>query len=459
MTLFAFNFYEWLSQNQMIYGGLTLTAVGLAVASMRKVPGAIYTFFKRRITVTLDIEDGDEAFVWVGLWLAQREERMRDVSVITKQRSSFNDNSSSKSDFKPGKKDNRPRIFLTPAPGTHFLWYHGTPMVVHRKRQNGGKGQGGLLGGIGAIMKTEGYVITFLSRNAELPRSLLEDARNVALPTDGKIDVRVSQAKWCGHWQLVDRVRPRSIESVILSKDEHLKILADITEFLNSYDWYVNLGIPYRRGYLCYGDPGNGKTSLVAAVASALGMNIYVLSLQAEGMTDSMLMELLNNASSNSIILMEDVDCAFKKRGEKEDNKEGKDETKNNMTFSGLLNALDGVGGKDGRIVFMTTNHREKLDPALIRPGRIDYQVEIRNADSEQVAKLFDRFYAGWKIDPQLRERFIATIPDYKYSMAKLQGFFMNHKDNPWGLLAYREDLDKVEDCYFDDKKLKPINN
>lgn len=450
MAIFAFNFFDWLGQNQMISGGLVLAAVGTAIASLRKVPGMIYTFIKRKITVTLDIEDSDESFAWVGLWLAQRSVKMRDVSAITRQGNKLNQIGAS--EITCGKKDNRPKIFLTPAPGTHFLWYHGRLMIVYRKRQEGSKGQGGLLGGGAAIMKTEGYVITFLSRNADLPRMLLEDARNVALPEDGKIDVRVSQTKWYGDWQLVDRIRPRSIESVILAGNEHLKILADINDFLSSYDWYVNLGIPYRRGYLCHGEPGNGKTSLVAAIASALGMNIYILSLQAEGMTDSLLMELLNGVSDNSIILMEDVDCAFKKRVK--NNNEEKEDIKNKLTFSGLLNALDGVGGKDGRIVFMTTNHIEKLDPALIRPGRIDYQVQIKNANREQVTKLFDRFYVNWKIDPELRKCFIDSIPDYKYSMAKIQGFLMCHKENPWGLVAYREELDKTEDV-FDDKEME----
>lgn len=438
MPLFAFNFFEWLGQNQFITGGLMLAAVGIAVASMRTAPVVVYKFFKRRVTVTLDIEDSDEAFGWVGLWLAQRKCKMRDVSVITKQTNKLSATNQDEEDFKPGKKDNRPRIFLTPAPGTHFGWYKGRPMVVYRKRQDGGKGQGGVLGSIGTMMKTEGYTVTFFSRNAELPRMLLEEARNIALPPDGKIDVRVAQTKWYGNWQLADRIRPRSIESVILAGDEHLKILSDMTEFLSSYKWYADLGIPFRRGYLFYGDPGNGKTSLVAAVASALGMNIYVLSLQSPGMNDSMLTELLNSVSSNSIILMEDVDCAFEKRTKKDD-------TSEKLTFSGLLNALDGVGGKDGRIVVMTTNHREKLDPALIRPGRIDYQVEIKNAVQSQVRKLFQRFYNGFKYEPDIADRFINSIPDHKYSMAKLQGFLMNNKDNPWGALAYREDLDKID--------------
>lgn len=451
MTIFAFNFFEWLAQNQMIYGGLTLAAVGLVVTSLRKIPVAIYDFLKRRVTVTLDIEDGDEAFQWIGLWLAQRGTTMRDVSVITKQGNNLDNNSDFEDTFNSLKKDNRPKIFLTPAPGTHFSWYRGRVMIVYRKRQDGGKGQGGLLGNIGSMMKTEGYVITFLSFNSNLPKLLLEDARNVALPTDGKIDVRISQAKWYSNWQLVDRIRPRSIDSVILSNNEHLKILEDIKEFLNSYKWYSRLGIPYRRGYLLYGEPGGGKTSLVVAVASSLGMNICILSLQTPGMTDSTLIDLLNSVSSDSVILIEDVDCAFAKRDKKED-------TSDKLTFSGLLNALDGVGGKDGRIVFMTTNHREKLDKALIRPGRIDYQVEIKKADKQQVGKLFDRFYEGKQFDLSLRQELIDTIPDYQYSMAKLQGFFMKYKNKPSDLLVYRQELDELDEVSVDNNLVATKN-
>lgn len=447
MSLFAFSFSEWLNNNQMISGGLMLACVGFLVAYLRNVPVLIWKFLRRRITVTLDIEDKDEAFLWMNLWLVKNQKRMRDVSVITKNNEHLNELGEKVADFRPGKKDNRPKIFLTAAPGIHFSWFHGRPMFVYRKRTDGASGNGGMLGKLGGLMKSEGYTVSFFSRNVNLPRLLLEEARELALPQDGKIDVRVAQTNWYGHWQLADRIRPRPIDSVILADDEHLKILADITEFLMSYEWYAGLGIPYRRGYLLFGNPGNGKTSLVAAVASALGMNIYVLSLQAPGMNDSMLMSLLTSVSNNSVILMEDVDCAFDKERKK------KDDTSEKLTFSGLLNALDGVGGKDGRIIFMTTNHKEKLDPALIRPGRIDYQVEIKNAVASQVRKLFTRFYADFKYDPSVLARFIAAVPDERYSMAKLQGHLMNYKDNPWGALAYREELDKLDDPPADKAK------
>lgn len=64
------------------------------------------------------------------------------------------------------------------------------------------------------------------------------------------------------------------------------------------------------------------------------------------------------------------------------------------MTFSGLLNALDGVASSEERIIFMTTNHFSHLDPALIRPGRVDLQEFLDDAAGEQAKRLFVKFYS-----------------------------------------------------------------
>ena len=64
------------------------------------------------------------------------------------------------------------------------------------------------------------------------------------------------------------------------------------------------------------------------------------------------------------------------------------------MTFSGLLNALDGVASSEARIIFMTTNHFSRLDPALIRPGRVDVREFLGDAVGEQAQRLCSKFYA-----------------------------------------------------------------
>lgn len=107
------------------------------------------------------------------------------------------------------------------------------------------------------------------------------------------------------------------------------------------------------------------------------------------------------------------------------------------MTFSGFLNALDGVASGEERIVFMTTNHIEKLDPALIRPGRVDLNVLIDDASPTQARSLFTRFYGGSDdIHPEVVERLAEQLQHLvatemsggrRISMAALQGLFIRN--------------------------------
>lgn len=93
-------------------------------------------------------------------------------------------------------------------------------------------------------------------------------------------------------------------------------------------------------------------------------------------LNDDSLNTLLNSTEVNSIILLEDIDAIFQGRESVQEKRDGGQ----SVTFSGLLNALDGVRSQEGRILIMTTNHKDKLDPALLRPGRADRCIELGNA-------------------------------------------------------------------------------
>jgi len=98
------------------------------------------------------------------------------------------------------------------------------------------------------------------------------------------------------------------------------------------------------------------------------------------------------------------------------------------LTFSGLLNALDGVASAEERIVFMTTNHIEQLDPALVRPGRIDMKEFLGNATESQIRGMFLRFYED---KPDLADQFVRSLKNKSVSTASLQGHFVYFKDKP----------------------------
>ena len=93
----------------------------------------------------------------------------------------------------------------------------------------------------------------------------------------------------------------------------------------------------------------------------------------------------MKSVDSNALVVLEDIDALFNKEREKK-------EMVVAITFSGMLNALDGVGEVDGQIIMMTTNYRDRLEPALIRPGRVDVHVPFEHADSEQMKLMFQHF-------------------------------------------------------------------
>lgn len=235
--------------------------------------------------------------------------------------------------------------------------------------------------------------------------------------------------------------RRREFESVILDSDISERILSDAQEFLDSRDWYSRRGVPYRRGYLLHGPPGCGKTSYIMALAGKLEYDICQMNLSNSSLSDERLNYLLNVAPVNSIVLLEDVDAAFLSR-------EDIDYSKNayqglgRVTLSGILNVLDGVSSSEERILFMTTNYPEKLDPAFTRPGRVDMKVYIGHATDSQLARAFERFYPPELGGPR-GSSFVKAInavrkqvklPKRKgldLSMADIQSYFLFHKDKP----------------------------
>ena len=161
--------------------------------------------------------------------------------------------------------------------------------------------------------------------------------------------------------------------------------------------------------FLQYGAPGCGKSSTIQSIAGELGLDVYIVTLSRSGLDDTALYELIGGLPKRCIALMEDIDAAFKqgiKRGvplpSKDDQDSGPPERSEDpspdagvhgVTLSGLLNALDGIGAQEGRILFATTNNHAALDPALIRPGRMDVHVEFKLASKFQARELFKCFY------------------------------------------------------------------
>jgi chaperone BCS1 len=216
--------------------------------------------------------------------------------------------------------------------------------------------------------------------------------------------------RWGEQWHLADSKPRRSLESVVLDEGVSRHLHDDIHEFFGRRDWYAQLGIPWRRGYLLHGPPGTGKTSVAYALAGELRLKLCALSLTNPKLNDHNLADLLQRTPPRSLILIEDIDAFFRARD--------RQDARIEVSFSGLLNALDGVGAQEGRIVVLTTNHRERLDAALIRPGRIDVEVELANASAAQLIGLVRRFYPQ---EQASLDQLAAEYPPRALSPARVQ--------------------------------------
>lgn len=158
------------------------------------------------------------------------------------------------------------------------------------------------------------------------------------------------------------------------------------------------------------------------------------------GVNDESLNQLMSTISRKAILLFEDIDCVFMPRVQDEERSSTNDgllgklkirESKGGLSFSGLLNAIDGVASEEDYIIFMTTNHIEKLDSALIRPGRVDMRQLIDYPDEQQIVDFFKKFYP--ECNDEVSEKFAKAVVNLKCNptVAQIQGIFLRHKHEP----------------------------
>ncbi|KAI8391647.1 P-loop containing nucleoside triphosphate hydrolase protein [Radiomyces spectabilis] len=407
---------EKLGVGELATGGLQLAVIGGTIAGFRYFGGYVLEYLKKRTIVTADFDSRDESYSWILNWLSEHPytRNARQFSVSTSigragQRVTGE-----------GLDAMLPPVYFLPAPGIHFFVYQNRLLWLTRERPS--PSSPGMV--VSSNTPLERIQISTFGRTRTLLQSLVLEAQKKFIDRDLSRTV-VFAADQYGAWRRT-RSRPkRPLNTIVIPPNVKSRLVVDAQEFLTTEQWYSDRGIPYRRGYLLYGTPGSGKTSFVYSLAGELGLNIYVVNLSNKSMSDDTLGELVSDTPSRCILLIEDVDAAFVKRNR------GDTTATNNITFSGLLNAIDGVAAQEGRILCMTTNHIEKLDSALIRPGRIDVRVHFGNATQDQAHELFTKFYPSIADISSLAKAFASKVPEGEFSMAHLQGFLMGHKGHP----------------------------
>lgn len=386
-------------------------------------------------------------------------------------------------------------LHYTPSFGSHLFWYKGWPLFFER-HQNQQQIN------FQSASEREELSISCFGRNPRLLKELLLEARQMYLKKDERktLIYRSSSGSAYGgepYWQRSMSRPNRPFSTVILSEKMKQDLIDDAADYLNpaTRRWYANRGIPYRRGYLLYGPPGTGKSSLSLALAGYFRMKIYIVSLSSINATEEGLTSLFSNLPTRCLVLLEDIDTAgLTHTREEPDATPAPDSNPNSpkppstntgsggrLSLSGLLNILDGVASQEGRLLIMTTNHIDKLDKALIRPGRVDMIVPFSLADKTMTESIFRAIYAPFeseisatelalgsksgtstpkRIEPdeEAKERwarqhaeisqrievlsvqFSAKIPEHEFSPAEIQGLLLKHKRSPDDALEAADD-------------------
>lgn len=369
------NFWTFLQSNQLIGGGIVLAIIGSFIAALRNVPQKLYALIKDRFTVTVEIRD-EQVFALFAEWLAAERygKECRRMSVELERNVETN----------PGERS-VPRLIFSPGRGLHLFRHGGKLCWLERLKEDSTK----------EMFPREYMQLRMWGTDGERVRRIFQEAVEFVARKNRGRSIVFGGDGYNG-WEAYSSGKGRPLESVVLREGLLKEIVQDAEQFLHQHESYDELGIPYRRGYLLHGPPGCGKSSLVGALAAYLHVNLYLLTMSNHRLNDEDLMNMVRKTLPGSIILVEDIDAIFLERHKAED-------VQSRITFSGLLNIIDGVAAQQGRMFFFTTNHLELLDAALIRPGRVDVLRELSYCDMDQARRLWLRFFPE---QPELAEEF-----------------------------------------------------
>ncbi|KAM3694342.1 hypothetical protein ACJW31_07G050900 [Castanea mollissima] len=222
-------------------------------------------------------------------------------------------------------------------------------------------------------------------------------------------------------WRSVNLEHPATFEKLAMEPELKKMVKDDLDRFVRTKELYKKVGKAWKRGYLIYGPPGTGKSSLIAAMANHLKFNIYDLNLSSR-LSDLQLRKILLSTSNRSILAIEDID-----RAAELNDRERRDEL---FTLSGLLNIIDGLWSScgDERIIVFTTNHKDRLDPALLRPGRIDLHVHMSYCTMDGF-KLLTSNYLDINGDHQLYRQIEGLLANVEVTPAEIAEELLKSSD------------------------------
>jgi chaperone BCS1 len=311
-------------------------------------------------------------------------------------------------------KDKKNKIFNKLGSGFHVLKYKDTPIYILIKEV-------GLP--VGLNEDTQIHIINYIyidKSKLDILNDFVDSASDYYVKfilDKNKEDDKTTIYIWDDYWETIEKRPNRKLDTIYLGGTE-TKIYDKINGFLSdeTKKTYNELGIPYKYNILFHGYPGTGKSSLIFSLASELKMDVALLHFVRD-MDDVDFMRAIRRIPENTILVLEDIDVLFEARKKNDENKSG-------ISFSGLLNSLDGISHVDNQIIFMTTNCKMVLDKALTRPGRIDLDVEFKYSTKAQIKMMFEKFLPSQK---KKFAEFYKAVKGLKLTTAMLQQYFFGN--------------------------------
>ncbi|OAA63264.1 mitochondrial chaperone BCS1 [Niveomyces insectorum RCEF 264] len=406
--------------------GLLMFVGGRISRLLRTLGNWVGSYF----TTTLHVPSNDEAYDMLSNWTLSRNfaDRARSFLITVQRRrleyALFPPNTS-KSPLNAAKS-----LSFSPWNGSVVFWYKNQPLLFrYWEKEN-------------QFSTEENVSVSCLGWSSAILRELFRECREEYLRL---IQNKTAMFEYGNRgWQRSTARDVRPLSTVIMSKKEKKELLEDVESFLDpeSRQWYSRRRIPYRRGYLLYGPSGTGKSSLSFSIAGCFHLDIYNICLS--NISEDDLQQAFKKLPEKCVVLLEDIDAvsAAQSRAKGDVSRKYGMASRGKVSLSVLLNAIDGVASPEGRVLIMTTNYLEKLDSALIRPGRVDKKVQFRLADKDMATELFYIIYKQSEDDvlekkerskanetvERLGRDFVAKVPESEFSPAEIMSFLVAHK-------------------------------